>query len=569
MADSRTLGELATRVSKLGRGNVSITILNTSNSSGSSNATLSQLLAVLASLRSSEACSEEGITADDNDDENVAAASSELGRAVVRVIEPVGTVTAVPESDRGLWLDQNDRTKTYNQVTQHCSAVADTGIQILETLSNKQHQIIPPGKLRRRFDDDILLALVGFTDSTHDDWATAALSVRAASLLRSQLSDDEATKSKFIVEAILQHYLRPLFSKSKPSSVTASGRKAEYVDRSSTHHRPEDESHETKPWKYVDFRAIPAVSWAVHEADENLIAQHWPLFIPVLMTLVDDSTTSIRQRGLLALTQFLAKFPSKTLRDTGLGKVFEETIFPTLSYLPSITPEAESLLLLPPAYSALLCLASKQQQQPSPQKTKLLDKLLREGIFTGYFYAKAHVRIVEVLCQQAALVIGQMGIHAVKHLKDLIPMISSIMIDPFAPACPATLVSAIQALQAILANCWPRIASSGGGPWQDEIINALVLCWLNWHEEKEEEPPKNSRGSSSDAAAAAMVEQELVKSARALAGILKREAAATTARGDDDSGDESSDESGDGDLNKRVAPLVEKEPSLRRLFFSP
>lgn len=113
--------------------------------------------------------------------------------------------------------------------------------------------------------------------------------------------------------------------------------------------------------------------------------------------------------------------------------MFEDAVFPTLSYLPSLTPEKESIQLLDPAFEVLRILARKQGQSAvsTPIKTtnknvvagskekenKLLDRILREGVFPAYFHAKEHMRIVDVLCQQTVLVLQQMGIHAVKHLK--------------------------------------------------------------------------------------------------------------------------------------------------------
>lgn len=127
------------------------------------------------------------------------------------------------------------------------------------------------------------------------------------------------------------------------------------------------------------------------------------------------------------MIDFLAKFPDKTLRDTGLAQVFEDAIFPTLAFLPSLTPESESVLLLSAAYAALLRLADKQPALgkdgvPGAPKNGLLDKMLREGVLTGYFHAKEHVKIVEVLCRQTAAIVGEMGVHAVKHLKVSKPM---------------------------------------------------------------------------------------------------------------------------------------------------
>jgi len=118
-------------------------------------------------------------------------------------------------------------------------------------------------------------------------------------------------------------------------------------------------------------------------------------------------------------------------------------------------------------------------------------------------------------------------------------MLSSIMTDPFAPVAPATLLAAIKALQAVLANCWPRIP---GSPWQDEIINALVLCWL--HVAEHEHPATDK--------AYTQIEQELLTSSKALAAVLK------SATGDDKAQATS--------LSTHVAPLVAKDPRLAALF---
>jgi hypothetical protein len=111
-------------------------------------------------------------------------------------------------------------------------------------------------------------------------------------------------------------------------------------------------------------------------------------------------------------------------------------------------------------------------------------------------------------------------------------MLSTIMTDPFATAAPATLISSMKALQSVLANCWPRIPKT---PWQDEIINDLVLCWLNLIDDK----------STHLNSVQADIERELVKSADVLAAVL---------------------EAGDVELSTVVAPLIAKEPLLGRLF---
>lgn len=154
------------------------------------------------------------------------------------------------------------------------------------------------------------------------------------------------------------------------------------------------------------------------------MSKQWPLFIPVLLTLLDDGATRVRSRGLVILDAFLRKFPDNILRDTGLASVFEDAVFPTLHFLPSITPEDDSVQLLGQAYTALLSLAGKLSASPpagkvasSTPRAKLLDKMLREGVLSAYFHAKEQIRIVGVLLVHAAKILNEMGIHSVKHLK--------------------------------------------------------------------------------------------------------------------------------------------------------
>jgi len=71
--------------------------------------------------------------------------------------------------------------------------------------------------------------------------------------------------------------------------------------------------------------------------------------------------------------------------------------------------------LLRLAYPALLILSDRYNRDAD--KEKLLDKMLREGIFSAFFHSREHVRIVEVLASEASQIVEKMGIHAVKHLK--------------------------------------------------------------------------------------------------------------------------------------------------------
>ncbi|KAK0743712.1 hypothetical protein B0T18DRAFT_189408 [Schizothecium vesticola] len=468
------------------------------------------------------------------EDESLSVSDAEIesaAAAVAKTISPVlvGLDSRPRTNDNDDDDDTSQTPETYRHIVQRGTEFSKAAIRCLDLLAQRSISAVAAA-------DQVLLTLTAFADESEPWIPSVEVSTQASNLLDRLLGDAPA-KEQFMAESVLQRYLRPLFSKSKPEAITSSGRKAAFVDpfRGRGEGLPDD-SAETKPWKFTDLRAIPAVAWVIREADELFITKHWPLFIPVLLTLVDDQSTGVRRQGLLVLKCFLEKYPSKTLHGTGLAQVFEDAIFPTLNFLPSLTPEDESVQLLGPAFEALLCLARKQAspttgpttKEPRPNST-LLDKVLREGVFSAYFHCKDHPRIVTVLCQQTISIANQLGIHTVKHLKDLIPMLSTILSNPFGPAAPATLLAAIKALQAVLQTCWPRIPTS---PWQDEIINALSLCWL---------------AACDQATRPGTILSELSATGAMLAAVLRTQGV---------------------ELADVVAPLVQKEPLLAALFAS-
>lgn len=169
---------------------------------------------------------------------------------------------------------------------------------------------------------------------------------------------------------------------------------------------------------------------------EEIVAESWNLFIPPLLTLLDDPNTPVRSRGLSMLSLFLPKMSGKRLKQTGLGDVFEDAVMPTLMFLPSVTPVEESMELLEPAYNALFVLADvrwesegvveiQRKSADQQERRKFYDRIMRQGILTGYTHAHEHRRIVELLTKEIGYLVEKMGMHAVKHLKVLIGFLLS------------------------------------------------------------------------------------------------------------------------------------------------
>ena len=143
--------------------------------------------------------------------------------------------------------------------------------------------------------------------------------------------------------------------------------------------------------------------------------------IPPLLTILDEEATQNKVKGCELLAIFLKIVPSSLLQRTGLGEVFQHSLMPCLSYLPTLTPEEESVRLLSAVYPTLLTLVRRRYatatEHGDRQGTKALDKILRVGILNGYAHAGENVTIATLLVGQLTELINEMGIASAKHLK--------------------------------------------------------------------------------------------------------------------------------------------------------
>jgi len=99
---------------------------------------------------------------------------------------------------------------------------------------------------------------------------------------------------------------------------------------------------------------------------------------------------------------------------------------PNLLYLPSLTPEEESLRLLGGVYPALLVVArarfdggegGKGGKGGREMKQRALDEVFRVGVLKGYAYAGENVQVAEFLVGRMGELVREMGVESCKHLK--------------------------------------------------------------------------------------------------------------------------------------------------------
>ncbi|KAK3182059.1 hypothetical protein K4F52_006624 [Lecanicillium sp. MT-2017a] len=406
-----------------------------------------------------------------------------------------------------------------SDTTQHV-LLSEAAIAALLTLASKSPTALPK---------EALVAASAYTNPD-DKWSSETSAQLASSLLATSL-DTEEERQDFIVGPVLQSYLRPIFSKgSGNTSVTAEGRPAAFREPAQNAPRPPAEA----AWKEAGPQVVSIFQSAVTSANEATLAKNWPLFIPVLVTLCEDNETRFRLRGLHILNTFLQKCPMDVIRSSGVDAVFQEAVFPTLLFMPNVTPEEESVQLLRAAYKVLLSLALIDSDVDAKKRLALLDKVLREGVLTGYFHAAQHIHIVQVIFESAADVIDGLQIAAVKHLQKLLNLFSSVMTDAFALAYPPAVLAAAKALNTTILNCWPRLA---GTSHAEQIVHITSIAWTNLQNHKADE--HQSELSS--------LAKELSRTSELLAALWRENKQAPP---------------------KKLLSLLEKQPHLQPLFAS-
>ncbi|KAI9848098.1 MAG: hypothetical protein M1837_001200 [Sclerophora amabilis] len=133
-------------------------------------------------------------------------------------------------------------------------------------------------------------------------------------------------------------------------------------------------------------------------------------------------------------------------------------------------------------------------QAPPDEKHNFLSTLLRSCILSSHAHCNdaAYPRITTVLCRQIRHLVSEMSTSTVRHLKDLIPLLTEVLTNPFGTACPAMLGAAADALKEVLLNAWMRVSR-----WRGEVIAGLIGCWIGILEDENEQDEMGGGGGGS------------------------------------------------------------------------
>lgn len=257
-----------------------------------------------------------------------------------------------------------------------------------------------------------------------------------------------------------------------------------------------EKSRQPAPWKDPSSQyVLDLLRWSIGAMSRKEKEAKWHLLVPPILKMVDDMDTTWKARGCQLLGKLLESLQQTAsgdgsmkkagsgrnsrdfLQRTGYHNVFAEALLPFFTHIPSLTPEPEAVQLFNELYPTITALALLLPVESGKGSTRsgLLDKVVREGIIAplGHFPTpSAYPELAAVMTRHLPLVVSHLGIETVKHLPTLIPLLSTLLQEPFVVSHKDLTLGTLKAFQAVMQNAWPRIPGHRG-----TIMVGLCLCW--------------------------------------------------------------------------------------------
>ncbi|EMR08759.1 hypothetical protein PNEG_02930 [Pneumocystis murina B123] len=237
----------------------------------------------------------------------------------------------------------------------------------------------------------------------------------------------------------------------------------------------------TELWKTERIECTSILEWTLFVCQKDTALKHIYLIISFLVILLEDANPNFKLKSSRCLCHLLPKCDPTLMKNTGMGDLFWELVIQCLSYHPPSIDISISIPLLRTSLNNLITLASKMQPDLKDQRVKLYDEIVYNGIFNGMFYSGEQSDMVILLMEYTEKLVNIMGIYAVKHIKMLISLVSSVLEKSFQTNHPQRFLEAAKALKTIIHVCWPRIEHHHA-----TILQGICFCWLNMQSQKGE-----------------------------------------------------------------------------------
>ncbi|KAI7903912.1 uncharacterized protein BX663DRAFT_505671 [Cokeromyces recurvatus] len=289
--------------------------------------------------------------------------------------------------------------------------------------------------------------------------------------IRNYCTCESDNKSKHIIEnhvdTILTNILQPIFQKEAVNHPILSRKpKSKYGT---------DDFIDKQEWKTNNY--VDILMWITDNISAKKLESNLHLILPPIMIVLDDYDIEYKIKGIKMVHKMISLLDSSFISRNGLDNVFFESLFKCTSYLSQDRDEP----LLRVTYACLLDLLAKRKKDQ--KTTELYERVLKDGIVTGFIYAGEKIKFLPVLIKPISVLYEELGIIGVQYLKAIVPILcdSISMYSGHNPAIKEINLMAAQSLIIIIKKCWPRIPAYKG-----KIIQAIAKAWTYYFNKKDD-----------------------------------------------------------------------------------
>ncbi|KAI0772531.1 hypothetical protein BD413DRAFT_546322 [Trametes elegans] len=272
-----------------------------------------------------------------------------------------------------------------------------------------------------------------------------------------------------LLERILRDLVKPVFLLNPHPEINIdTGRKLPRSAGGASGHLDYLEAQEWKSHPEL----YNVLSWCLRHVDSRAVERLWHLFIPPIMTYLDDYQAPYKLRGVHLVSELLTHAPTALLRRTGMDTLLSASLRSCLTFLHSTeTPD-----LVRAAVPTHIRLTTATTPEGSAARFDQLCSLLGDGIVGNlWVYASRDAETIHASVDVLPELVQALGIGTVRFLKALIPqLVFPLVPAPENGASTPDKLSSARALLSVIRACAPRIHK-----WRGTILEAVLKCWVD------------------------------------------------------------------------------------------
>ncbi|PIL36652.1 hypothetical protein GSI_00341 [Ganoderma sinense ZZ0214-1] len=278
------------------------------------------------------------------------------------------------------------------------------------------------------------------------------------------------TKSTADVQGrVLRNFVKPIFQPNPHPSVNVeTGRKLPRAAGGPLNHLDFMEGQ--------DWKNNPGVShviyWCLSHVDTPTVEKLWHLFIPPIMTLLDDYEAKYKLLGVQLVSQLLEVSPPDLLQRTGIDSLILHSLKTCLAFL----QHRETPSLIRSAVPTSVRLTEITTAQGSAARFDQLCALLGDNIIGNiWVYASRDSDALQASVDVIPIIVKALGVGTSRYLKGLISQLVFPLIPaPDNGASVEYKLSSLKALRVVIEECAPRIHK-----WRGAILEGILKCWVD------------------------------------------------------------------------------------------